>query len=68
MSHYDYMAANALRAGDPPFYALIMAAVMKADTLNAAKLAAMWPEVTAEVQARWDAPGGVLPGEAEPAR
>ena len=63
MSRYDYHASQMLDQFDAPFYGLIMAALRKADTSNAAKIRAAWPEVAAEFQARYDAPGGYLPSE-----
>lgn len=45
------------------FYALVIAAMMRADTMNAAKLRAAFPDLWEETQARYDAPGGVLDGE-----
>ncbi len=50
---------------DPPFYALIMAAMRKADTGNAHMLHLCWPEVWDELQDRYNAPGGFLSGESE---
>jgi len=38
-----------------------VAAMRKADTPNTAKLKAAWPDVWAELDARYNAPGGVLP-------
>lgn len=47
MTHqYDYMVANQLLRGDPPFDALIMAALLKADSVNWAKLNMMWPDIS----------------------
>ena len=63
MSLYDYELARVLVRSDPPFYALVMAAMMRADTINYALLKATWPDVLVEVQARFDAPGGRLEGE-----
>jgi hypothetical protein len=63
VSLYDYRAAVALWKSDPPFYALIMAAMYRADSSNAEKLAEVFPETWAEVNARYHAPGGVLKGE-----
>jgi hypothetical protein len=63
VSLYDYRAAVALWKQDSPFYALIMAAMYRADSINAEKLAAAFPETWAEVNARYHAPGGVLEGE-----
>lgn len=59
MSHYDYVASKQVR--DTPFYALIMAAMMRADTVNSAKLRTVFPEVWDECEARYNAPGGILP-------
>jgi hypothetical protein len=59
---YDYRESK--RFGpDPNFYALIMAAMQKADTGNAFKLRCAFPDVWDEVQARYNAPGGVIPGD-----
>lgn len=61
MSLYDYRAAQEIVKADPPFYALIMAAMCKADTVNLAKLRASFPETYREVEARYHAPGAILP-------
>lgn len=63
MSLYDYKAAKALNRDRPPFYALIMAAMMRGDSDIAEKLSRAFPDVWAEWQARYGAPGGFLPGE-----
>lgn len=63
MSHYDYEASKKIRESDPPFYALIMAAMSKADSMNAARLRIAFPAVHAEFQARYEAPGGILPSD-----
>jgi len=63
VSLYDYQVSQQISEGDPPFYALIMAAMRKADTFNMAKLQRAFPAVYAEVSARYNAPGGMLPGE-----
>ena len=67
MSYHEYLAAKAILERDPPFYALIMAAIHGADTDNTEKLKAAWPEVWAETFARYHAPGGALDGETLPA-
>jgi hypothetical protein len=64
MSYYDYRASMEVSAVDPPFYALIMAAMRQADNPNTEKLKAAWPDVYAELHARYHAPGGLLAGEA----
>ncbi|MGJ6122705.1 hypothetical protein QN239_09025 [Mycolicibacterium sp. Y3] len=63
MSLYDYRASRQIAAADPPFYALIMAAIRKADTQNAARMSMAFPEVHAEFEARYNAPAGMLPAE-----
>lgn len=63
MSKFDYDISRKIAAEDYPFYALIMAAMRKADSNNVAKLQSMWPNVWEELQARYNAPGGLLPGE-----
>jgi len=63
MSLYDYRASCEISATDPPFYALIMAAMRKADSVNAFKLLAAFPETYAEFEARYNAPGGLLEGD-----
>lgn len=63
MSHYDYKVSREIAATDPPFYALIMAAMRKADTPNAALLKAAFPDVWDELMNRYHAAGGVLPGD-----
>ena len=65
MSHYDYEKSREVASPDVSFAALIMAAMRKADSSNAEKLRAMWPTMWEELRARYDAPGGVLPGEEE---
>jgi hypothetical protein len=63
VSYHEYLAAKELLRFDPPFYALLMAAIQRADTNNAAKLHAAWPELWAETYQRYHAPGGALEGE-----
>jgi hypothetical protein len=59
---FDYRESK--RFGpDPNFYALIMAAMRKADTPNAIKLRSAFPDLWDEVQARYNAPGGVIAGD-----
>jgi hypothetical protein len=64
MSLHDYQISKLLHEFDPSFAALIMAALRKADTSNALLLRGAWPDICAEMQARYDAPGGVLDGDA----
>ena len=63
MSYHEYQVSTELAIADPPFYALIMAAMRKADTWNAALLRSAFPQVWDEVEARYNAPGGLLEGD-----
>ena len=65
MSRYDYEKSREIATQDPPFAALIMAAMRKADSRNAEILRAAYPGMWEELRARYDAPGGILPGEEE---
>ena len=63
MSRFDYEASKTILAlEDWPFFALVMAAMRRADTDNMARLTQAFPEVAAELEARYWAPyGGTLP-------
>lgn len=63
MSRYDYEISRTIHAEQYPFYALIMAAMRRADTPNLQALCMAFPDVWAELQARYNAPGGVLTHE-----
>lgn len=63
MSLYDYVAGRDLAATDPPFYALIQAAMRRADTQNARLLQLAFPSEWADLEARYHAPGGILPSD-----
>ena len=63
MSFHEYERSRKLYEADEPFYALIMVAMRDADAENLEKLRAAWPEVWTELEARYNAPGGLLPGE-----
>ena len=63
MSLYHYEASKLIGAEDYPFYALVMAAMRKADTDNLAHLKFCWPNVWQELQIRYNAPGALLPEE-----
>ena len=68
MSIYDYEVSKQISAGrgtepDPPFAALIMAAIRKADSDNNALIQATWPEIYEEFKQRYNAAGGLLPSE-----
>lgn len=63
MSYHDYLKGRELLLDDPPFCALIQAAMRKADTDNLEKLQAAFPEIWEELYARYHAPKGILPGD-----
>ena len=63
MSFFDYRVSLELSKDDPPFSALITAAIRKADTQNLSKLVFAWPEIYQEFRARYNVPGGFLPDE-----
>ncbi len=63
MSYHEYRASLEISSQDYPYYALVMALMRKADSDNMAKLRAAFPETYAELRERYNAPGGVLPGE-----
>ena len=60
MSIHEYYHAVKLANDDTAFYALIMAAMMRADDKNSILLAEMFPETFAELTLRYNAPGGHL--------
>lgn len=63
MSWHEYLESERLGYEQVPFYALIMAAMRKADSLNNFKLQREWPEVYEEFKKRYNAPGGKLEGD-----
>ena len=65
MSLYDYRESQALAAQDVPFYALIMAAMRRADTDNLVRLRNAFPDVHDELTNRYNAAGGLLQSERE---
>ena len=66
MSLHEYEASKEISKSDPPFYALIMAAMRKADDKNLGRLRSLWPETWDELTARYEAPGGFLAHEEIP--
>ena len=64
MSLFDYQQSKEIAKSDPPFAALIMAAMRKADSTNFAILCYAFPEIAVEAKLRYDAPGGLLHDEA----
>jgi hypothetical protein len=59
---YAYEESKRL-AAEGDFYPLLMAAMRCADSENAAQLRLAFPDVWAELQARYNAPGGVIEGD-----
>jgi hypothetical protein len=68
MSLYDYEVGKhiVIEYGDDEFYGIIQAAMRLADTDNLEKLKTAFPKVWTDLQARYQAPGGLLPGEKDP--
>ena len=60
---YDYLQSQKIASEGYYFYALLMAAMREADSDNTDKFRLMWPDVWDELQARYNAPGGLLEGE-----
>lgn len=58
--YFAYRASVVLEREDPPFYALVMAAMRKADSTNLPRLIAAFPDVWADLYARYHAPLGLL--------
>lgn len=63
MSLYDYIVSRKIAEGDYPFYALLMELIRQADDVNTEKIKQAWPDVYAEMFARYNAPGGKLSGD-----
>jgi hypothetical protein len=63
MSLYDYDQARAALGVCDSFAAFIMAAMLRADTDNLARLTRSFPGIHAELDRRYNAPQGLLPGE-----
>lgn len=63
LDEYAAQFARRLVDEDHSFTALFFAATRRADTINTALLQAVSPELYRQMQARYNAPGGLLPGE-----
>lgn len=59
----DYEQHREIATKGYSFTALLMALMRKADTENLAHLQLRWGAVWQELCARYDAPGGVIPGD-----
>jgi len=64
MSLHEYQQSRAVERHGFPFYSLVMGAMRQADSDNAERLKGAFPKVWEELQARYSAPGGLLPNEA----
>lgn len=65
MSLHGYHVSIKIASLDPPFESLIMAAMRKADSDNITLLRNAFPETWRELQARYNAPLGVIPTDGE---
>jgi len=63
MSRYDYEKSQELAAEGYPYYAIIMAAMRLSDNDNEELLRSAWPQIWDELYKRYNAPGGVIPGD-----
>lgn len=63
MTLHEYRTSRLIEAEQYPFYAVVMAAMRQADSLNVSKLRAAFPDAWDELQARYDAPRGILPSD-----
>lgn len=63
MTLRDYQLGRQLEGHGYPFYALLQTCMRQADSRNRAALDAAFPDVARELQARYEAPGGLLPGD-----
>lgn len=59
----EYQRSRQLVRSDADFYALVAAAMARADTFNGIRLRAAFPDVWDALQRRYDAPGGLIDGE-----
>ena len=59
-SWIEYKAGLALAKADADFYGLIVAAILRADSNNAAKIRAAWPDVYDVTEQRYHGPGGYI--------
>ena len=60
MSRFDYEQSRRIALSDPPFRALIMAAMRRADSDNLKRLQVAFPDVWRELEVRYNTPGGRL--------
>lgn len=60
---FDYEQSREIERHHFGFHALIAAALRQADSENFALLTAVFPEIARDLRARYNAPGGELPGD-----
>src|ERR1035437_10410087 len=65
MSRYSYKVSVELADQGAPFDSYIMAAMRTADSINFELLAEAFPVIRAELQERYEAPGGYLGNDQE---
>jgi len=65
LSYYDYRARQQAEVVlvDTPFYSLVAVLMGRADTDNLELLKTAFPNIWADLKARYHAPGGLLEGE-----
>lgn len=63
MSYHDYLDGQRVAVTDCTFYGLIQAAMRRADSDNLDRLQRAFPRVWDDLARRYNAPGGLLPGE-----
>lgn len=66
MTHNEYQESQEIDRHGYGFYAIVMAAMLKADTANTHKLKHMWPWIYDELEARHNATGGHLSADFQP--
>ena len=63
LSLHGFQEALTLKHADAGFYALVMAAMLKADSTNIARLREAFPGVWSELVIRYSSPGGHHPDD-----
>lgn len=62
---HAYKQSKEISKSDPDFYALIFAAIRKADDFNLRRLESVFPDAVAEFRERYNAPGGRIGKEVQ---
>lgn len=63
MGKHEYLESQKIASMGFSFYSLVMATMRRADDQNLDALKLIFPEIHQELKARYNAPGGILPGE-----